>query len=70
MAEGEGNRQILTQVENHLLSLAHPKGVLHHHLNDRSDAWSDIDSLHALRYEEELRHQEDYDRNQAPHGGG
>jgi hypothetical protein len=34
-----------------------------HRLNVRRDAWSDIDSSHVRQHEEELKRQEDYDRN-------
>lgn len=42
--EGDDNRQILTQVANHLLSLAHQKGVLCHLTASMSDATRGVTS--------------------------
>lgn len=61
--KGEGYKKILTRAANHLLSLAHPEEDLRHHLKDRHDARSDIDSSRARRHVEEMRRCEDYDQN-------
>jgi hypothetical protein len=59
----EGYRRLLTRAANHLLPLAHPPSNLRHAINNRRDARSSINASHDRRHENEIRCQEEYDRD-------
>jgi hypothetical protein len=59
--DAEGYRRVLTQATNHLLPLAHPPNDLHHAINSRRDARSNISASHDRKHENEIRRREQYD---------
>jgi hypothetical protein len=59
----EGYRRLFTQAANHLLPLAHPPNDLRHAINSRRDARSSINASRERRHENEIRRQEEYDRD-------
>jgi hypothetical protein len=61
--DAEGYRRLLTRAANHLLPLAHPSSDLRHAINSRRDARSSINALRERRHENEIRRQEEYDRD-------
>ena len=61
--DAEGYRWLLTWVANHLLPLAHPPSDLRYTTNSRRDARSSINASRERRHENEIRRQEEYDRD-------
>jgi hypothetical protein len=61
--DAEGYRRLFTQAANHLLPLAHPPNDLRHAINSRRDAQSSINASRERRHENEIRRQEEYDRD-------
>jgi hypothetical protein len=61
--DAEGYRRLLTRAANHLLPLAYPPSDLWHAINSRRDARSSINASHEWRHENEIRRQEEYDRD-------
>jgi hypothetical protein len=61
--EAEGYRRLFTRAANHLLPLAHPPSDLRHAINSRRDARSSINASRERRHENEIQHQEEYDRD-------
>jgi hypothetical protein len=61
--DAEGYRRLLTRAANHLLPLAHPPSDLRHTINSRRDAQSSINAERDRRHENEIRRQEEYDRD-------
>jgi hypothetical protein len=59
----EGYRRVLTQATNQLLPLTHTPNDLRHAINSRQDAWSNISDARDHRHENEIRRQEEYDRD-------
>jgi hypothetical protein len=58
--DAEGYRRLLTWVANHLLPIAHPPSDLRHAINSQR---SSINASRDRRHKNELRCQEEYDRN-------
>lgn len=54
-SDAEGYRQILTQVANNLLLLAHPANEMCHVINSQRDAGSNINASRDRRHEGEMR---------------
>jgi hypothetical protein len=61
--DAEGYWRLLTQAANHLLPLTHPPSDLRHAINSRWDAQSSINASRERRHENEIRRQEEYDRD-------
>jgi hypothetical protein len=61
--DAEGYRRLFTQAANHLLPLAHPLNDLRHAINSQRDAQSSINASRERRHENEIRRQEEYDRD-------
>jgi hypothetical protein len=61
--DAEGYRRLLTRAANHLLPLAHPPSDLRHTINSQRDARSSINASRERRHENEIRCQEEYDRD-------
>jgi hypothetical protein len=61
--DAEGYRRLLTQAANHLLPIAHPPSDLRHTINSQRDARSCINASRDRRHENDIRHQEEYDRD-------
>jgi hypothetical protein len=61
--DAEGYQQVLTQAANHLLPLAHPPNYLHHAINSRRDARSNINASRDHQHEDEIRQREEYDQD-------
>jgi hypothetical protein len=61
--DAEGYRRLLTRAANHFLPLAHPPSDLRHAINSRQDARSSFNASRERRHENEIRHQEEYDRD-------
>jgi hypothetical protein len=61
--DAEGYRRLLTRAANHLLPLALPPSDLRHAINSRRDAQSSINASREQRHENEIRRQEEYDRD-------
>jgi hypothetical protein len=61
--DAEGYRRLLTRAANHLLPLAHPPSDLRHAINSQRDARSSINASRERRHENEIRRQEEYDRD-------
>jgi hypothetical protein len=61
--DAEGYRRLLSRAANHLLPLAHPSSDLRHAINSRWDARSSINASRKRRHENEIRRQEEYDRD-------
>jgi hypothetical protein len=61
--DAEGYWRLLTWAANHLLPLAHPPSDLRHAINSRRDARSSINPSRERRHENEIRRQEEYDRD-------
>jgi hypothetical protein len=59
----EGYRRVLTQAANRLLPLAHPLNNLCHAINSQRDTRSNISASRDCRHENEIRRQEEYDRD-------
>jgi hypothetical protein len=59
----EGYLRLLTWEANHLLPIAHPPSDLRHAINSRQDARSSINASRDRRHENEIRRQEEYDRD-------
>jgi hypothetical protein len=59
----EGYRRLFTQAANHLLPLAYPPNDLRHAINSRRDTQSSINASRERRHENEIRRQEEYDRD-------
>jgi hypothetical protein len=59
----EGYRRLLTQADNHLLPLAHPTNDLRHTINSRRYTRSNISASCNRRQKNEIRRQEEYDRD-------
>jgi hypothetical protein len=61
--DAEGYRRLFTQAANHLLPLAPPPNDLRHSINIRRDARSSINASRERLHENEIRRQEEYDRD-------
>jgi hypothetical protein len=59
----EGYQRLFTRAANRLLPLAHPPSDLRHTINSRRDARSSINASRERRHENEIRRQEEYDRD-------
>jgi hypothetical protein len=59
----EGYRRLLTRAANHLLPIAHPPSDLRHTINSRRDTQSSINASRDRRHKNEIRRQEEYDRD-------
>jgi hypothetical protein len=61
--DAEGYRWLFTRAANHLLPLTHPPSDLRHAINSRRDARSSINASRERRHKNEIRRQEEYDRD-------
>jgi hypothetical protein len=61
--DAEGYRRLITRAANHLLPIAYPPNDLRHAINGRQDAWSSINASRDRRHKNEIRRQEEYDRD-------
>jgi hypothetical protein len=61
--DAEGYRRLLTQAANHLLPIAHPPNDLRHAINSRQDVRNSINASCDRWHENEIRRQEEYDRD-------
>jgi hypothetical protein len=61
--DAKGYWRLFTRATNHLLSLAHLPSDLRHAINSRRDTRSSINASRERRYENEIHHREEYDRD-------